>query len=181
MACPYSHPFLTGQPFLTCCMRPGQSGRRCLNPLRIGAVFPTPRHGTSSGGSRDPSLNPLRIGAVFPTLSRLTTSDLPRSVLSQSPSHRGSLSYSRLCISLIAKRLQGLLLASPLSCCQNPEIGPSELPSKSKQLLRRQADNSFSRMSMARSPTDPIPIRSLKIWEIALLSASLVGIGGVGL
>ncbi len=85
-----SIPFLSGQSFLRSRYVPRSSlDDQRLNPLPIGAVFPTLRWAVSYTVSS--RLNPLPIGAVFPTI---TTGMLHRKGrLSQSPSYRGSLSY----------------------------------------------------------------------------------------
>ncbi len=85
-----SIPFLSGQSFLPTL---GYLSSLCplrLNPLPIGAVFPTEQANTIR--PRQIGLNPLPIGAVFPTNN--VTVPLEVYEKSQSPSYRGSLSYA---------------------------------------------------------------------------------------
>ena len=63
-------------------------GLDSLNPLRIGALFPTKLK--LAADVKKNSLNPLRIGALFPTCTTVTC--LRNSKPSQSPSNRGTLS-----------------------------------------------------------------------------------------
>ncbi len=141
-----SIPFLSGQSFLLGVPKLFPKVLVRLNPLPIGAVFPTRQ-------LRNRSRSKWRVSIPFLSGQSFLRSNFTSwftGKVSQSPSYRGSLSYSHLSIPLTAKRLQAVFHASPIAVCQNPKTRPSTGPPKSLQVVYRQLDSRLSRICMAK-------------------------------